>query len=204
MPTFEIENQHGGIVAGVDEAGLGPLAGPLVVCSCIITSQLLNEYLLVSINDSKKISHKKREKIFDIIACDNNFIYSLSIVSSEMIDQKGLSYAWKYGINESLSHLKVKPDIAIIDGNKKISIEGIYTDSIVKGDQKSYSIAAASIIAKVTRDRIMVKIHEEYPQYGFNKHVGYGTKMHMEALQRFGVTKYHRRSYAPVSKLCIV
>lgn len=201
MPTFELENGYPGVIAGVDEAGLGPLAGPMVVCACIINSRNLDEFLLLSINDSKQLSHKKREKIFDIITNNDNFIYNISIISSDFIDQNGLSYSWKYGVIKSITGLKIQPDVCLIDGNRQITIADIQTNSVIKGDQKSYSIASASIIAKVTRDRIMQKIHEEFPAYGFNKHVGYGTQKHLEALKRFGVTKYHRKSYKPISNL---
>lgn len=202
MPTFEIERAHTGIIiAGLDEVGLGPLAGPIVVCACIISSHNLSDYLLKSINDSKKISFKKREELFEVITNDPNFILSTSVIEPKIIDQEGLSGAWTRGINESISNLRIKPNICIIDGNKKINIDGILIESIIKGDQKSYSIASASIIAKVTRDRIMKKLHDELPQYGFDKHVGYGTKFHMEALKKFGATKHHRKSYAPIAKL---
>lgn len=200
MPTFELENGYPGVIAGVDEAGLGPLAGPIVVCACIINSRNLDEFLLLSINDSKQLSHSKREKIFNIITNNNNFIYNISIVSAEFIDQNGLSYSWKHGVINSITGLKIQPDVCLIDGNRLVEIAGIQTNSVIKGDQKSYSIASASIIAKVTRDRIMQKIHEEFPVYGFNKHVGYGTPKHLEALKKFGATKYHRKSYKPVSR----
>jgi ribonuclease HII len=199
MPTFEIENKYSKqIIAGVDETGLGPLAGPLVVCACIIKTRKLPYFLSVSIDDSKKLSSQKREKIFEQIVNNENFVYGVSIVESSVIDENGLSYAWQLGISQSVSNLAIIPDVCLLDGNMQIEINQITTESIVKGDQKSYSIASASIIAKVTRDRIMQKIHTEFPMYGFDKNVGYGTKFHLQALEKHGITPYHRKSYAPI------
>jgi ribonuclease HII len=198
MPSFEIEDTYPGrIVAGVDEAGLGPMAGPIVVCSCVIQDRTLID---PSIDDSKKLSRATREKLFPKIV--DNFIYGIAVIAPHIIDEYGLSHAWERGIREAVQNIPIKPDVIIIDGNKKVIIEGITTESIIKGDSKSYSIAAASIIAKVTRDRIMCDLHKEYPEYGFNKHVGYCTKAHIEALRKFGVTDQHRKSYAPVKAQC--
>jgi ribonuclease HII len=201
MPTFTIENKYGEqIVAGVDEAGLGPLAGPLVVCACIIKIRKLPHFLSVSIDDSKKLSSQKREKIFEQIVNNESFVYGISVVSSSVIDENGLLHAWQLGISQSVSNLTVIPDVCLLDGNMQIKINQITTESIVKGDQKSYSIASASIIAKVTRDRIMQKIHTKFPMYGFDKNAGYGTKFHLQALEKYGITQYHRKSYAPIKK----
>ena len=197
MPNFEFENLYPGeIVFGIDEAGLGPLAGPLVAASCYIQNQSLSDELLENINDSKKLSQKKREYLFEIITHFPTIKYGVAIVENTEIDKLGLSNAWKKAIIGSLGSQFA--DVCLIDGNRKVSVPNCKTASIVKGDQKSYSIAAASIIAKVTRDRIMKQIHEEFPQYGFDKHVGYGTKQHMEALSKFGPCRYHRFCYAPV------
>lgn len=203
MPNFEIENKYiSKTVAGIDEAGLGPLAGPIVVCSCVILSQSLPLSLNGIIDDSKKLTIKKREKLFEIITNSDDFMYGISIVDSSYIDEFGLSIAWRHGITESVRNLTGTPDVCIIDGNKKVIIDKIeIIESVIKGDQKSYSIASASIIAKVTRDRIMQNIHNEFPEYGFDRHVGYGTKAHFDALSKYGVTKYHRKSYAPIAKI---
>ncbi len=199
-PNFEFETLYkNSLVFGIDEAGLGPLAGPLVVASCHIENMELSEYLLDNINDSKKISPQKREKLFEIITNTPNITFGIAIIENTTIDELGLSEAWKKGILESIANFS--PNICLLDGSRKIYISNCETIPIIKGDQKSYSIATASIIAKVTRDRIMKKIHEEFPQYGFDKHVGYGTKLHMENLQKYGPCKYHRKSYSPIKIL---
>ena len=197
MPSFEFENLYPSeIVYGIDEAGLGPLAGPLVAASCHIQNQALSDELLNNINDSKKLSPKKREHLFEIITNFPTIKYGIAIIENTEIDELGLSNAWRKAIEKSIEGQSA--DICLIDGNRKIFIPNCKTMSIVKGDQKSFSIAAASIIAKVTRDRIMMKLHEEFPQYGFNSHVGYGTKQHIDALLKFGPCRYHRFCYAPV------
>jgi ribonuclease HII len=197
MPSFEIENSYiRKVVAGVDEAGLGPMAGPIVVCACIIPDR---NSIDPSINDSKKLSITVREKIFSKIT--NDFTYGIAVIEPHVIDECGLSYAWKKGIQDAVYNMPTKPDVVIIDGNREVFIENVITKSIVKGDNKSYSIAAASIIAKVTRDRIMRSLHDEYPEYGFDKHVGYCTKAHIEAVRKFGITRHHRKTYAPIRSL---
>lgn len=199
-PNFEFEKLYKGKrIYGIDEAGLGPWAGPLVVASCCIQGLALSDELLSNINDSKKVSKKKRENLFEVIINTPNIKYGVSIVENIIIDEIGLSAAWKRGILESV--IDFNPEICLIDGSRRLEIPNCKTVSIIKGDQKSYSIATASIIAKVTRDRIMRKIHEEFPEYGFDKHVGYGTKLHMENLMQYGPCKYHRKSYAPIRLL---
>lgn len=200
MPSFEFEYLYAGKrVYGVDEAGLGPLAGPLVAASCFIKDQFLPDELLNSINDSKKLTGKKREYLFDIITNFPGIKFGISIIDNTEIDELGLSTAWKKAIVGSLNDQDV--EACLIDGNRQVLIPHCETMSIVKGDQKSFSIAAASIIAKVTRDRIMRTIHSEFPQYGFDRHVGYGTKQHLDAISRWGPCKYHRMSYAPLKNL---
>lgn len=200
MPSFDFETLYNGsTVCGIDEAGLGPLAGPIVVASCCIEQLNLPDDLLKGINDSKKLSKQKRERIFELLVNTSNIKYGISIVGNAIIDSIGLAAAWKKGVLEAADGLN--PDVCLIDGNRRIDIPHSEVITIVKGDQKSYSIAAASIIAKVTRDRIMLKIHEEFPQYGFDKHVGYGTKLHMDNLAKYGPCKYHRKSYAPIRRL---
>ncbi len=197
MPSFEFEKLYTNkTIYGIDEAGLGPLAGPIVVASCYIQNQSLSDELLENINDSKKLTKKKREYLFEIITNTSNIEYSIAIIENNSIDEIGLANAWKHGI---INSVKDKfPNVCLIDGIKKFAIPNCISISIVKGDQKSFSIASASIIAKVTRDRLMQKVHDEFPEYGFDKHVGYGTKQHIETLMRLGPCKYHRLSYAPV------
>ena len=200
MTNFDIENTYENkFVIGVDEAGLGPLAGPIVVCACFIPEKTFFYPEEYSITDSKKLSKKQREKLFEVIMNDKNIITSVSVTEPSQIDSKGLSCAWKEGIFNAIYGIKENFDVCLIDGNKTYDIPGKIVQSIVKGDQKSYSIATASIVAKVMRDGIMQGIHKEYPMYGFDKNVGYGTKQHMDALKKFGATKYHRKSYKPVS-----
>ncbi len=200
-PNFKFEKLYyrGKEIYGIDEAGLGPLAGPIVVAACCIQGFQLSDELLNGINDSKKISKKKRENLFEIITNTPNIKYDISIIDNTVIDEIGLSAAWKKGVIKSVA--KFNPEICFIDGSRGVEIPNCKTILIVKGDQKSYSIATASIIAKVTRDRIMKKIHEEFPEYGFDKHVGYGTKQHMEILMKYGPCKYHRKTYAPIRLL---
>ncbi|MDR0695911.1 MAG: ribonuclease HII [Holosporales bacterium] len=202
-PDFELEKLHSKseeIVCGVDEAGLGPLAGPLVVASCVIESLELSQELMLGIDDSKKLTKQKRERIYGIMMNSGNIKHNVAIVSNDEIDTIGLLMAWQDGVRRSVQSQGAA--ICLIDGNRSVFLTHCLTVPIVRGDQKSYSIAAASIIAKVTRDRIMQEIHQEFPLYGFDKNVGYGTTAHITALNRYGPCRYHRRSFAPVRKLC--
>lgn len=201
MPSFDLENSYSPkIVCGTDEVGLGPLAGPVVVCSCFILDHNLPLEILNQIDDSKKLSQKKREALFELTTKSEQIIHAVSIVSPEVIDEIGLAAAWKKGVVESIQKLSIHPDVCLLDGIRKVELDGVEIVPVVKGDQKSFSISTASIIAKVTRDRIMQKIHEELPEFGFDRNVGYGTKQHMEALKKFGPSKHHRMSYAPVAR----
>lgn len=177
-------------VCGIDEAGRGPLAGPVVVASVIMPKDSMIE----GINDSKKISEKKREMLYDLIT-EQAISYNVGIVDQNEIDRVNILNATKAGLTESIKGLKVKPDIILVDALKGIDTCGIPFNSIIKGDAKSYSIAAASIIAKVTRDRIMRQWDEIYPIYGFEKHKGYGTAAHINAIKENGICPLHRRSF---------
>ena len=177
------------LIAGVDEAGRGPLAGPVCVASVILPE---NAYL-EKINDSKKLTEKKREVLFDII-CEKAISYSIGIATEEEIDEINILNATFLAMRRAVEGLSVKPDYALIDGNQhpKLSIPD---ETVVKGDGKSMSIAAASILAKVSRDRFMLQIAEKYPEYCFEKHKGYGTKLHYEMIEKYGVAPVHRRSF---------
>ncbi|MDR2667300.1 MAG: ribonuclease HII [Holosporales bacterium] len=200
MPTFEIENLYpNDIVCGIDEAGLGAIAGPIVVASCLIKNQNLFDALLIHIDDSKKLTRKMREYLFEIMINNTDIDYGISIVGNDVIDRDGLSAAWKQGVIESVKEQSAT--LCLIDGIRDVVIPNCNTVSVVKGDQRSYSIAAASIIAKVTRDRIMNQIHAKHPEYGFDKHVGYGTRLHLNNLTKFGPCDFHRNSYAPVKNV---
>ncbi len=159
--------------------GDGPLAGPVVVATVILPKDSMIE----GVNDSKKISEKKRERIYDEIIKEA-VCYGVSIIDNETIDDINILNATKFGVTESINKLKIKPDRILVDALENIDTCKIPYTSIIKGDAKSYSIAAASIIAKVTRDRIMYEMDKEYPCYGFAKHKGYGTKAHIEAIRK--------------------
>ena len=177
-------------ICGIDEAGRGPLAGPVVVASVILPADSMIE----GVNDSKKISEKKREKIYDQIL-EEAISYGVAIIGQDEIDEINILNATKKGLTMSLKELTVKPDLILVDALNGIDTLGIPYDSIIKGDAKCYSIAAASIIAKVTRDRIMKEWDNVYPQYGFEKHKGYGTAAHMQAIREHGLCPIHRRSF---------
>lgn len=177
-------------ICGIDEAGRGPLAGPVVVGAVILPKDSFIE----GINDSKKISEKKREKLYDIITSEA-ISYSVGIISQNTIDEINILNATKLGVKKALEELKVKPDTILIDALKGMDTLGIPYMSIIKGDAKCYSIAAASIIAKVTRDRLMRQWDEVYPDYGFSKHKGYGTKEHIDNIKKYGPCLLHRKSF---------
>lgn len=178
------------LICGIDEAGRGPLAGPVVVASVVLPKDSMIE----GVNDSKKISEKKREKVYERII-EEAISYGIGIIDQEEIDQINILNATKQGLTNSLEELSVKPDIILVDALTKIDTLGIPYQSIIKGDAKSYSIAAASIIAKVTRDRIMRQWDEVYPVYGFAGHKGYGTAKHIQAIKENGICPLHRRSF---------
>ena len=187
-------------IAGIDEAGRGPLAGPVVV-ACVIMPQYS---MLEGVNDSKKISEKKREKLYEQII-EEAIAYGVGIISQEEIDRINILNATKEGLTLAIKDMErdlkdknrniEKPDIILVDALTKIDTDGISYKSIVKGDAKSYSIASASIIAKVTRDRIMRQWDEVYPMYGFEKHKGYGTAAHIAAIKEYGLCPLHRHSF---------
>jgi len=177
-------------IAGIDEAGRGPLAGPVVVASCIMPEDSMIE----GVNDSKKVSEKKRELLYDKII-EEAISYSVAIISEKEIDEINILNATKKGLTTAISELSVKPDLILVDALDKIDTLGIPYKSIIKGDAIAYSISAASIIAKVTRDRIMREMDEVYPQYGFAKHKGYGTAAHISAIKEYGLCDIHRRSF---------
>lgn len=176
-------------VCGVDEAGRGPLAGPVYAAAVILPQNLMID----GINDSKKLSEKKRELLYDEII-KNARAFSIASASETEIDDINILNATFLAMKRAIEGLNLKPDLALIDGNRAPKLD-IPTKTIIKGDSLSASIAAASILAKVTRDRLMVKLSNEYPQYGFEKHKGYGTKLHVEALKKYGPSIIHRKSF---------
>lgn len=186
----DIYDQGKEYICGIDEAGRGPLAGPVVVASVIMPKDSMIE----GVNDSKKVSEKKREKLYDQIL-EEAISYSVGIVDQKEIDRVNILNATKAGLTESIKGLKVKPDIILVDALTGIDTCGIPYMPIIKGDAKCYSIAAASIIAKVTRDRIMRQWHEVYPEYNFIQHKGYGTAAHIAAIKEYGLCPLHRLSF---------
>ena len=180
------------LICGIDEVGRGPLLGPVVTSAVILPVGYYNP----EIKDSKKLSEKKREKLFDIITKDAISI-GIGIVDEKKIDEINIYEATKIAMKMAIDNLSIKPDYVLIDA-MKLDID-IPSNSIIKGDTKSESIAAASIIAKVTRDRMIDEIDKEYPMYDLKNNKGYGTKKHLEALKEYGPCKYHRYSYSPVS-----
>lgn len=177
-------------ICGIDEAGRGPLAGPVYAAAVILPIGLE----IKGLNDSKKISEKKREQLFDVI-CENAVSYSIGIATEKEIDEINILNATFLAMHRAVEGLKIKPDYALIDGNQYPKIPMLTEETVVKGDAKSMSIAAASILAKVSRDRFMLEKAKEYPQYQFEKHKGYGTKLHYEMLTEFGPSPIHRLSF---------
>lgn len=196
MKEFETELYNNGInfIAGIDEVGRGPLVGPVVTAAVILPKDFYDE----RINDSKKLTEKKRELLYDVIM-KNALSVGIGMSSPEVIDEINILNATKKAMIEAINNLSVKPEHLLIDA-VKLDID-IPQTSIIKGDAKSESIAAASIIAKVTRDRMMVELDKKYPMYDFKHNKGYGTKKHIEALYEYGPISEHRKSFAPVSEL---
>lgn len=202
MPTLEFEtrlraagHRH---VAGIDEAGRGPLAGPVVAAAVILPDDFEHSWL----NDSKKLSAKKRDLLYDEITGSDSIIWASAFVDPEEIDRINILQATYLAMRTALAALKTVADAALIDG-KPVPGFPIFHEGVIKGDSLSLSIAAASIIAKVERDRQMCEFAKTWPGYGFEQHKGYGTKQHLAALQQHGPCPIHRRSFAPVAQLCL-
>jgi ribonuclease HII len=197
MANREYENKYIKMghryIAGVDEAGRGPLAGPVVIAAVILP----NNYNNALINDSKKLTKKQRSELYGEII-KNALAYKIVTIDEATIDKINIYQASKLGMINAIKSLKHPLDLVLTDampiGELKVEVV-----SLIKGDSKSISIAAASILAKVTRDELMMNLHNLYPQYGFDKHKGYPTKAHLAAIEKYGITKYHRLSYKPVA-----
>lgn len=194
MPDFEIEKSARlkgyKLICGVDEAGRGPLAGPVCAAAVILPEDTEIEGL----NDSKKLSEKKRELLYDVI-CEKALAYCISFGTIEEIEKFNILEATFIAMNRSIDGLSLKPDYALIDGNRVPKEINVPCETVVKGDAKSSSIAAASILAKVTRDRLLMKYDSEYPVYNFKKHKGYGTKEHTDLILKYGPCPIHRMSF---------
>lgn len=196
MREYESELINKGIklIAGVDEVGRGPLVGPVVTAAVILPNDFNDD----RINDSKKLSEKKRELLYDVIM-ENALSVSIGMSSEDVIDEINILEATKKAMKEAINNLSIKPEHVLIDA-VKLDID-IPTTSIIKGDAKSISIASASIIAKVTRDRMMIELDKKHPEYDFIHNKGYGTKKHIEALNKYGAIKEHRKTFEPVSTI---
>ncbi|MFA5431430.1 MAG: ribonuclease HII [Candidatus Paceibacterota bacterium] len=191
-------------VVGIDEAGRGPLAGPVVSGAVLITKKYFKEIRKIkSVKDSKKLSEKKREEVYSNLTSNCNLKWGIGIVSEKIIDKINILEATKLSMIKAIKNLEkknnVKADFLILDGKIKIELN-INQESIIKADDKIFSVSAASIIAKVTRDRLMIKYDKKYPLYNFKKHKGYGTKKHIEQIKKIGICKLHRKSFAPIKK----
>lgn len=192
----ELFEQNINIIGGVDEVGRGPLIGPVVAACCVLP----HDFVLEGLNDSKKLSEKKREKFYDYII-ENCVAYGVGIISPEKIDEVNIYEATKLAMKEAIKQVqdKVNLEHVLIDA-MPLELD-IPTTSIIKGDAKSISIAAASVIAKVVRDRMMIELDKEYPMYGFAKHKGYPTKARVEAINKYGLIDGYRKTYGPVKEV---
>ena len=200
MLDFEEQfyNEKIKVIVGVDEAGRGPLCGPVVAAACILPRTYINE----RINDSKKLSEKKRELLYDEII-NNALSYGVGIVDSKRIDEINIYEATKEAMHLAISQLKIDYDLILTDA-MKLKDEKVDVIDIIKGDAKCQCIAAASIIAKVTRDRILLDMDQKHPEYGFKSHKGYGTKKHVEAIKEHGIIDgFYRETYEPIKSLLL-
>ncbi|MBR6663980.1 MAG: ribonuclease HII [Alphaproteobacteria bacterium] len=205
MPDFELEDKYNNFsVVGIDEAGRGPWAGPVVAGAVIIKDHNLDEFLLKSLNDSKKLTAKKRESLYEkLFEAQKSGKIKIGIgqASAEEIDRHNILQATFMAMNRAVSSLSIKPEFALVDGNQIPKGICCNCQTVVKGDAKCYSISAASIVAKVYRDHLMEELAKKYPYYGFEKNAGYGTKAHIDGLEKYGIVKgVHRTSYKPIQK----
>jgi len=200
MPDFTIENKYKDkrIIVGIDEAGRGPLAGPVVAGAVIFPELKITPELASSLDDSKKLSPKKREAVFKTLY-ESDALIGVGMASAAEIDEVNILQATFLAMRRALDNVGATADLALVDGNRDPKLY-CPTVTVIKGDGLSLSIAAASIVAKVTRDRIMANLALQYPEYGWDKNAAYGTKEHLEALAKYGPTPEHRRSFAPVKQ----
>jgi len=196
-PDFSFENKHTGAICGIDEVGRGPLAGPVVAAAVVIRRETMPQDILDQLNDSKKLTAKKREYLFSKI---HEFAdVSIAACSVDEIDEINILQASLRAMAKAYKGLGIIPAVALVDGNQKPKLS-CTIETIVKGDSRSLSIAAASIVAKHYRDNLMIQIANDFPHYGWETNAGYGTAHHLEALEKHGVTIHHRRSFEPVAR----
>jgi ribonuclease HII len=196
MPDFALENEQGGLIIGVDEVGRGPLAGPVVAAAVHIPSHNRRHPVWKDVQDSKKLSSVRREILFSVI--QSQCYFGIAEASVEEIDKLNILQATFLAMRRAIEMISIDNPYILIDGNRLPKDWPWETRAIIKGDSKSVSIAAASILAKVTRDRMMEKLGSTYPQYGWNSNAGYGTANHLSALDTYGITEHHRKTFAPV------
>jgi len=206
MPSFRFELRCEGRVAGIDEAGRGPLAGPVYAAAAVIDRTRAARKLLKLIDDSKKLSHEQREEAYEAMVVSGVVQFAIAEASVEEIDRINILQATFLAMRRALQALAEQPevvplDLVLVDGNRAPPRLGCRAETIVGGDAHSYSIAAASIFAKVARDRYMAKLAETYPGYGWETNRGYGSEQHLEALKQLGPTPHHRMSFSPLSRL---
>lgn len=200
--TFETRGGLSLPVCGIDEAGRGPLAGPVVAGAVILHDNVANDtFLLSHVNDSKKLSSKQRDALYEHIT--QTCYWAVGIADVAEIDTYNILQATMIAMNRAFQGLPVRPLHALIDGNRPPALQGCTVETVIKGDSRCVSIAAASIIAKVTRDRIMHDLHRQYPNYGWERNAGYGTELHMQGISVHGITPHHRMSFAPVREAAI-
>ncbi len=202
-PTFDLENsRQEQLIAGIDEAGCGPLAGSVVAGALIFLTQDIPDDLKAIVNDSKKLTEKKRLKAYDLIQNLKGTIldFGVGIATVDEIDSLNIGRATRLAMERAVTGLSIKPDFALIDGIRKPNLP-CPSMTVIKGDATSTSIAAASIVAKVTRDKIMQELDLSYPAYGWAKNAGYGTASHIAAIHQHGITPYHRKSFEPIKSL---
>ncbi|MBP5352446.1 MAG: ribonuclease HII [Alphaproteobacteria bacterium] len=201
MPDWIIEDKCGALVCGIDEAGRGPWVGPVVAAAVMFLNRNINAELLSGINDSKKLTAKKREHLYALLmqeAEKGNLTYGIASATAAEIDELNILQATFLAMRRAAEKLSPAPQTALIDGNRLPQNFCCRTECFIEGDARSYSIAAASILAKVWRDRYMTELARKYPYYGFEKNAGYGTKEHIAGILEHGITPEHRRSYKPI------
>ena len=204
MPDWSEENKYQGLIVGVDEAGRGPWFGPVVAGAVVFFNHDIHPFLLKNLNDSKKISATKREALFEVLQSEaklKNLAWAVGQASAREIDDLNILQATFEAMRRAVKALPCLPDVALIDGNRNPQNFPCPSYTLIKGDAKSYSVAAASIVAKVYRDNLMKNMALQYPGYGFEKNAGYGTKEHIAALKTLGVTPEHRKSYKPIAEI---
>lgn len=204
MPNWNIENEYKGLVCGIDEAGRGPWVGPVVAGAVIFINREIEPELLNGIDDSKKLSTQKRRRLYDLLLQEEqkgHICCGIGEASAKEIDEQNILQATFLAMKRAVQKLKIQPSYALIDGNRLPVDFCCPCSCYIKGDSRSYSIAAASILAKVYRDNLLKNMAVKYPQYGFEKNAGYGTKEHIDALKKYGITPEHRKSYRPIREL---